>query len=94
MRAESLAVLKQEAKDQERLVRSLKKKGLWSKKLDHILEVLVELIHALHEQLIDAFYPEGKVQFFCISLKHMAFPRQVPVELIHTLHERLQCGLS
>jgi hypothetical protein len=87
--AESLAVLKQEAKDQERLVRSLKKKGLWSKKLDHILEVLVELIHALHEQLIDAFYPEGEGQLFFISLVRWPFIREVLVELIHTLYEQL-----
>lgn len=75
-------MLKQEAKEQERLVRGLKKKGLWSKKLDHILEVLVELVFALHEQLIDAFYPEGRPEF-CVSRCHVRIARHSQYSAAH-----------
>ncbi|XP_043713349.1 protein PSK SIMULATOR 1 [Telopea speciosissima] len=54
-RGDSLAILRQELKSQRKHVRSLKKKSLWSKILEEVMEKLVDIVHFLHLEIHDAF---------------------------------------
>ncbi|KAL6848810.1 hypothetical protein ACP4OV_021393 [Aristida adscensionis] len=52
---ESLHILKQEVKSQSKHVKSLKKKSLWSKNLEEVMEKLVDIVHFLHLEIYNAF---------------------------------------
>ncbi|CAK9155517.1 unnamed protein product, partial [Ilex paraguariensis] len=52
---DSLAILRAELKSQKKHVRSLKKKSLWSKILEEVMEKLVDIVHFLHVEIHDAF---------------------------------------
>ncbi|KAJ9675259.1 hypothetical protein PVL29_024281 [Vitis rotundifolia] len=54
-RGDSLALLRAELKSQRKHVRSLKKKSLWSKILEEVMEKLVDIVHFLHLEIHDAF---------------------------------------
>ncbi|XP_068646844.1 protein PSK SIMULATOR 1-like [Aristolochia californica] len=54
-RGEDLVYLQTELKRQRKLVRSLKKKSLWSKNLEEIMEKLVDVVIFLHQRISDAF---------------------------------------
>ncbi|RWR85303.1 ikzf5 [Cinnamomum micranthum f. kanehirae] len=54
-RGDSLAILRTELKSQRKHVRSLKKKSLWSKNLEEVMEKLVDIVHFLHLEIHDAF---------------------------------------
>ncbi|KAG9444175.1 hypothetical protein H6P81_015515 [Aristolochia fimbriata] len=54
-RGDSLAILRTELKSQRKHVRSLKKKSLWSKILEEVMEKLVDIVHFLHLEIYDAF---------------------------------------
>ncbi|XP_068664349.1 protein PSK SIMULATOR 1-like [Aristolochia californica] len=54
-RGDSLAILRTELKSQRKHVRSLKKKSLWSKILEEVMEKLVDIAHFLHLEIHDAF---------------------------------------
>ncbi|XP_058088946.1 protein PSK SIMULATOR 1 [Magnolia sinica] len=54
-RGDSLAILRAELKSQRKHVRSLKKKSLWSKILEEVMEKLVDIVHFLHLEIHDAF---------------------------------------
>lgn len=54
-RGDSLAILRAELKSQRKHVRSLKKKSLWSKNLEEVMEKLVDIVHFLHVEIHDAF---------------------------------------
>uniref|UniRef100_A0A5B6ZQU4 DUF668 domain-containing protein n=1 Tax=Davidia involucrata TaxID=16924 RepID=A0A5B6ZQU4_DAVIN len=54
-RGDSLAILRAELKSQRKHVRSLKKKSLWSKILEEVMEKLVDIVHFLHSEIHDAF---------------------------------------
>ncbi|KAK4390800.1 protein PSK SIMULATOR 2 [Sesamum angolense] len=58
-KGESLAMLQSELKHQRKLVRSLKKKSLWSKSLEQIVEKLVDIVTFIHQEISDVFGDNG-----------------------------------
>ncbi|KAG1369902.1 Zinc finger protein Pegasus [Cocos nucifera] len=52
---DNLQILRQELKSQRKHVKSLKKKSLWSRILEEVMEKLVDIVHFLHLQIHDAF---------------------------------------
>ncbi|KAM3305938.1 protein PSK SIMULATOR 1 [Capsicum chacoense] len=54
-RGDSLAILRAELKSQRKHVKSLKKKSLWSKILEEVIEKLVDIVHFLHLEIHAAF---------------------------------------
>ncbi|KAL8127434.1 hypothetical protein AgCh_014371 [Apium graveolens] len=54
-RGDSLAILKNELKSQKKHVRSLKKKSLWSKILEEVMEKLVDIVHFLNTEIHNVF---------------------------------------
>lgn len=54
-RGDSLAILRAELKSQRKHVRSLKKKSLWSKILEEVMEMLVDIVHFVHVEIYAAF---------------------------------------
>lgn len=54
-RRESIMILHSELKRQRKLVKNLKKKSLWSKTLEEIVEKLVDIVIFLHKQIRDSF---------------------------------------
>ncbi|KAL3845329.1 hypothetical protein ACJIZ3_002732 [Penstemon smallii] len=65
-KGETLTMLLSELKHQRKLVRSLKKKSLWSKSLEQVVEKLVDIVTFIHQEISEAFEekvlpPAGKV---------------------------------
>lgn len=54
-RGDSVAMLKNDLKSQRKHVRNLKKKSLWSKFLEEIVEKLVDLVYFLHQEIQENF---------------------------------------
>lgn len=54
-RGDSLAILKAELKSQKKHVRNLKKKSLWSKILEEVMEKLADIVHFLYLEIHEAF---------------------------------------
>ncbi|KAF5942604.1 hypothetical protein HYC85_020246 [Camellia sinensis] len=54
-KGDGLAILRAELKSQRKHVRSLKKKSLWSKILEEVMEKLVDIVHFLHLEIHEAF---------------------------------------
>lgn len=54
-RGDSLSLLRAELKSQKKHVKNLKKKSLWSKILEQVMEKLVEIVHFLNLEIIAAF---------------------------------------
>ncbi|KAE8100297.1 hypothetical protein FH972_018208 [Carpinus fangiana] len=54
-KGDSLAILRGELKSQRKHVKSLKKKSLWSKILEEVMEKLVDIVHSLHLEIHEAF---------------------------------------
>ncbi|XP_074279528.1 protein PSK SIMULATOR 1 isoform X2 [Silene latifolia] len=54
-RGDSLAILRAELKSQRKHVKSLKKKSLWFRILEEVMEKLVDLVHFLHLEIFEAF---------------------------------------
>ncbi|KAJ0972055.1 hypothetical protein J5N97_020014 [Dioscorea zingiberensis] len=54
-RGDNLQLLRQELKNQKKHVKSLKKRSLWSKILEEVMEKLVDIVHFLHLEIRDAF---------------------------------------
>lgn len=54
-RGDSLAILRAELKSQRKHVRSLKKKSLWSRILEDVMEKLVDIVHFLHLEIHESF---------------------------------------
>jgi hypothetical protein len=50
-----LTILKAELKSQRKLVKILKKKSLWSRSLEEVMEKLVDIVHYLFLEIHDAF---------------------------------------
>ncbi|KAL0432346.1 UNVERIFIED_CONTAM: protein PSK SIMULATOR 2 [Sesamum latifolium] len=74
-KGESLTMLQSELKHQRKLVRSLKKKSLWSKSLEQVTENLVDVVTFIHQEISEAFGDNGKYMlasaFSCMfSLYH------------------------
>ncbi|XP_073118539.1 protein PSK SIMULATOR 2-like [Henckelia pumila] len=58
-KGESLTMLHTELKHQRKLVRSLKKKSLWSKSLEQVVEKLVDIVTFIHQEITVAFGDNG-----------------------------------
>ncbi|CAI9114693.1 OLC1v1015472C1 [Oldenlandia corymbosa var. corymbosa] len=56
-RGDSLTLLRAELKSQRKHVRNLKKKSLWSKILEEVMEKLVDIVHFLHLEIRVVFGP-------------------------------------
>ncbi|RLN00971.1 uncharacterized protein C2845_PM06G20820 [Panicum miliaceum] len=54
-RGDSLDILKQEVKGQSKHVKSLKKRSLWSKNLEEVMEKLVDIVQFLHLEIHNTF---------------------------------------
>ncbi|KAJ4823047.1 DNAJ domain protein [Turnera subulata] len=54
-RGDSLTILRAELKSQRKHVKSLKKKSLWSRILEEVMEKLVDIVHFLHLEIHEAF---------------------------------------
>ncbi|KAL2467545.1 hypothetical protein Fot_51177 [Forsythia ovata] len=54
-KGDSLAILRAELKNQKKHVKSLKKKSLWSRILEEVMEKLVDIVHFLHLEIHTAF---------------------------------------
>ncbi|XP_062223112.1 protein PSK SIMULATOR 1-like [Phragmites australis] len=62
-RGDTLQIIRQEMKSQRKHVHNLKKKSLWSKILEDVMEKLVDIVHFLHVEIQDAFGPyDGHVE--------------------------------
>ncbi|KAL3830263.1 hypothetical protein ACJIZ3_019065 [Penstemon smallii] len=54
-KGDSLAILRAELKSQKKHVKHLKKKSLWSRILEEVMEKLVDIVHFLHLEIHSAF---------------------------------------
>lgn len=59
-RGDSLAILRSELKSQKKHVKNLKKKSLWSKILEEVMEKLVDIVYFLHQEIQNAFQDAGE----------------------------------
>ncbi|KAG5542449.1 hypothetical protein RHGRI_022101 [Rhododendron griersonianum] len=58
-KGESVTMLQSELKHQRKLVRSLKKKSLWAKSLEEVVEKLVDIVTFIHQEILEAFGDNG-----------------------------------
>ncbi|XP_057973169.1 protein PSK SIMULATOR 2-like [Malania oleifera] len=58
-KGENFMILQSELKHQRKLVRSLKKKSLWSKNLEEVMEKLVDVVTFIHQEIFEAFGTNG-----------------------------------
>ncbi|KAK8966908.1 hypothetical protein KSP40_PGU020206 [Platanthera guangdongensis] len=58
-RGDSLQILRQELKCQEKHAQSLKKKSLWSRNLEEVVEKLVDMAYFMHFEIHEAFGNAG-----------------------------------
>ncbi|XP_073031720.1 protein PSK SIMULATOR 2-like isoform X1 [Primulina eburnea] len=58
-KGESLTMLHTELKHQRKIVRSLKKKSLWSKSLEQVVEKLVDIVTFIHQEIAMMFGDNG-----------------------------------
>ncbi|KAG0533358.1 hypothetical protein BDA96_04G186600 [Sorghum bicolor] len=56
-RGDTVQIIRQELKSQRKHVNNLKKKSLWSKSLDDVMEKLVDIVQFLHVEIRDTFGP-------------------------------------
>ncbi|WVZ75057.1 hypothetical protein U9M48_023150 [Paspalum notatum var. saurae] len=56
-RGDTVHIIRQELKSQRKHVHNLKKKSLWSRVLDDVMEKLVNIVHFLHVEIQDNFGP-------------------------------------
>ncbi|KAJ9553935.1 hypothetical protein OSB04_017980 [Centaurea solstitialis] len=54
-KGESLTILHSDVKHQRKLVRNLKRKSLWSKSLEEVVEKLVDIVTFIHQAIVEAF---------------------------------------
>lgn len=54
-KGDSLTIFRAELKSQRKQVRNLKKKSLWSRSLEEVMEKLVDIVHFIHREIHDAF---------------------------------------
>ncbi|KAH7567127.1 hypothetical protein ACOSP7_011139 [Xanthoceras sorbifolium] len=54
-KGETLTILHTDLKQQRKLVRSLRKKSLWSRNLEEIMEKLVDIATYMHQSILEAF---------------------------------------
>uniref|UniRef100_A0A0D9VGZ1 DUF668 domain-containing protein n=1 Tax=Leersia perrieri TaxID=77586 RepID=A0A0D9VGZ1_9ORYZ len=54
-RGDTVQIIKQELKSQRKHVQNLKKKSLWNKMLEDVMEKLVDIVHFLHVEIQESF---------------------------------------
>ncbi|KAJ3700368.1 hypothetical protein LUZ61_004073 [Rhynchospora tenuis] len=60
---DTMQIIEQELKNQKKHVKRLKKKSLWSKMLEDVIEKLVDIVHFLHLEIGRVFnVPDGKLE--------------------------------
>eukprot|EP00249_Psilotum_nudum_P022271 c28447_g6_i1 orf=289-2283(-) len=59
-RGDSLAILRSELKSQKKHVKNLKKRSLWSKILEEVMDKLVDIVYFLHQEIQNAFGDAGE----------------------------------
>ncbi|XP_027942581.1 uncharacterized protein LOC114196219 isoform X1 [Vigna unguiculata] len=67
-RTDDLAVLSTEIKSQKKQISHLKKKSLWSRSLEEVVEKLVDIVIFLHLEIINVF---GNTDYYEPSIGHM-----------------------
>ncbi|KAL8201899.1 hypothetical protein R6Q57_011046 [Mikania cordata] len=60
-KGESLMILQSELKHQRKVVRNLKKKSLWSKNLEEVVEKLVDDVISIHQAIAEAFEENASI---------------------------------
>ncbi|XP_056686935.1 protein PSK SIMULATOR 2 [Spinacia oleracea] len=60
-KGEHLMMLDSELKQQKKIVMSLKKKSLWSKKLEEVIEKLVDIVAFIHQEITEVFGAGGVI---------------------------------
>ncbi|XP_009769872.1 protein PSK SIMULATOR 2 isoform X1 [Nicotiana tabacum] len=58
-KGEGLMMLQCELKHQRKIARSLKKKSLWTKSLEEVVEKLVDIVTYIHQAIVEAFGDNG-----------------------------------
>ncbi|XP_006342058.1 uncharacterized protein [Solanum tuberosum] len=58
-KGEGLMMLQSELKHQRKIARSLKKKSLWAKGLEEVVEKLVDIVTYIHQAIVEAFGDNG-----------------------------------
>ncbi|XP_062094506.1 protein PSK SIMULATOR 1-like [Humulus lupulus] len=54
-KGDNMSLLRSELKSQKKIVRNLKKKSLWSKSLEEVMEKFVDIVHFLHLEIQNVF---------------------------------------
>uniref|UniRef100_A0A0A9CVC8 DUF668 domain-containing protein n=1 Tax=Arundo donax TaxID=35708 RepID=A0A0A9CVC8_ARUDO len=67
-KGDSIQIVRLELKTQRSYVKSLKKRSLWSKTLEEVVEKLVEIVHYLHIEINNAFGSSGTSMARCLML--------------------------
>ncbi|XP_076939204.1 protein PSK SIMULATOR 2-like [Bidens hawaiensis] len=60
-KGENIMILQSELKHQRKLVRNLKKKSLWSKTREEVVEKLVDVVTFIHQAIAEAFEENGAI---------------------------------
>ncbi|AQK43718.1 OSJNBa0088K19.7-like protein [Zea mays] len=71
-KGDNIQIVRLELKTQSSYVKSLKKRSLWSKTLEEVVEKLVEVVHYLHVEIDNAFGPSG--YFHTAQISHAEEP--------------------
>ncbi|CAM8938356.1 unnamed protein product [Rhodiola kirilowii] len=69
-KGESFALLESEFKQQKKVVRSLKKKSLWSKTHEEIVEKLVDVVSFIQQEILETFGGDDGTPDKKVSAKH------------------------
>lgn len=58
-KGETVMMLQSELKHQKKVVRSLKRKSLWAKSLEEVVEKLVDIVTFIHQEIFEVFTDSG-----------------------------------
>ncbi|KAI3410718.1 uncharacterized protein J3R85_018482 [Psidium guajava] len=78
-KGEGMSMLQSELKHQRKLVRSLKKKSLWSRSLEEIIEKLVDIVTYIHQAICEAFGDNGSTSVWKDANKSNGNPQRLGV---------------
>ncbi|KAL3700507.1 hypothetical protein R1sor_018529 [Riccia sorocarpa] len=78
-RGETINMMRNDLRQQQKHVKQLKKKSLWSKSLEEVMEQLVDIVYYLYQEICNAFGTAGSVSPRCqdkLDLNHQtSLPR-------------------
>lgn len=78
-KGEGISMLHSELKHQKKLVKSLKKKSLWSRSLEEIIEKLVDIVTYIHQAICEAFGDNGSTSVSKDANKNNDNPQRLGV---------------